>query len=189
MVLSGCGRVITVKAKYCRRAPWARPRTDCPRLFRMRPAYRDEKTDACLYRSKGSFQRQFVLNPRRSYIAAECYKKGNRQRCRKARFSFISNASSEDVGGYCISPGDPGRCAAIARKIRSLGSNRNHMIYAGNSMEAKSRCVSTGIKTDRPRRYEELANLGVHTFIRVGTLEDIDLDVLCGDPQVVASGL
>ena len=34
---------------------------------------------------------------------------------------------------------------------------------------------------------EELANLGVHTFIRVGTCGGIDLDVLCGD-LVVASG-
>ena len=52
------------------------------------------------------------------------------------------------------------------------GLQSEYMIYTGNSMEGKSRCVSTGIRRTVRDRYEELANLGVHTFIRVGTCED-----------------
>ena len=94
--------------------------------------------------------------------------------------------------GYCIpTAGDPGRCAAIARHMENpvfVGSNREYMIYTGTLEGEKVSVVSTGIGGPSAAiAMEELANLGVHTFIRVGTCGGIDLDVLCGD-LVVASG-
>ena len=85
----------------------------------------------------------------------------------------------------------PGRCAAIARHMENpvfVGSNREYMIYTGTLEGEKVSVVSTGIGGPSAAiAMEELANLGVHTFIRVGTCGGIDLDVLCGD-LVVASG-
>ena len=110
----------------------------------------------------------------------------------ESEIQFHIKCGPEDVGGYCILPGDPGRCAAIARHMENpvfVGSNREYMIYTGTLEGEKVSVVSTGIGGPSAAiAMEELANLGVHTFIRVGTCGGIDLDVLCGD-LVVASGL
>ena len=109
----------------------------------------------------------------------------------ESEIQFHIKCGPEDVGGYCILPGDPGRCAAIARHMENpvfVGSNREYMIYTGTLEGEKVSVVSTGIGGPSAAiAMEELANLGVHTFIRVGTCGGIDLDVLCGD-LVVASG-
>ena len=109
----------------------------------------------------------------------------------ESEIQFQIKCGPEDVGGYCILPGDPGRCAAIARHMENpvfVGSNREYMIYTGTLEGEKVSVVSTGIGGPSAAiAMEELANLGVHTFIRVGTCGGIDLDVLCGD-LVVASG-
>ena len=109
----------------------------------------------------------------------------------ESEIQFHIKCGPEDVGGYCILPGDPGRCAAIARHMENpvfVVSNREYMIYTGTLEGEKVSVVSTGIGGPSAAiAMEELANLGVHTFIRVGTCGGIDLDVLCGD-LVVASG-
>ena len=109
----------------------------------------------------------------------------------ESEIQFHIKCGPEDVGVYCILPGDPGRCAAIARHMENpvfVGSNREYMIYTGTLEGEKVSVVSTGIGGPSAAiAMEELANLGVHTFIRVGTCGGIDLDVLCGD-LVVASG-
>ena len=96
-----------------------------------------------------------------------------------------------DVGSYCILPGDPGRCRAIAQYFDDpvhVKTNREYETWTGTLLGEKVSVVSTGIGGPSASiAMEELANLGAHTFIRVGTCGGIDLDVQSGD-VVVATG-
>lgn len=96
-----------------------------------------------------------------------------------------------DVGGYCILPGDPGRCKAIAAHFDDpvhVQTNREYVTYTGTLLGEKVSVVSTGIGGPSAAiAMEELVNLGAHTFVRVGTCGGIKLDVQSGD-VVVATG-
>ena len=96
-----------------------------------------------------------------------------------------------DVGGYCILPGDPGRCQAIAAHFDDavhVQTNREYVTYTGTLLGEKVSVVSTGIGGPSAAiAMEELVNLGVHTFVRVGTCGGIKLDVQSGD-VVIATG-
>ena len=96
-----------------------------------------------------------------------------------------------DVGRYCILPGDPGRCEAIAAHFDNpvhIGMNREYNIYTGTLLGEKVSVCSTGIGGPSASiAMEELAAIGVDTFIRVGTCGGIALDVQAGD-VVVATG-
>ena len=104
---------------------------------------------------------------------------------------FHINCKEGDVGGYCILPGDPGRCEQIAAYLDHpvhICTNREYVTYTGELLGEKVSVVSTGIGGPSAAiAMEELANLGVHTFIRVGTCGGIKLDVQSGD-IVVATG-
>ena len=96
-----------------------------------------------------------------------------------------------EVGRYCILPGDPGRCEAIARFFDSpahLTQNREFNTWTG-LLDGEPVCVtSTGIGGPSASiAMEELAAVGVKTFIRVGTCGGIAMKVLPGD-LVIASG-
>jgi len=96
-----------------------------------------------------------------------------------------------DVGNYCILPGDPGRCRAIAQAFDDpvhVRTNREYETWTGTLLGERVSVVSTGIGGPSAAiAMEELANLGVHTFIRVGTCGGIALEVQSGD-VVVATG-
>ena len=96
-----------------------------------------------------------------------------------------------DVGRYCLLPGDPGRCAAIAEHFDDpvlVSQNREYTIYTGVLLGEKVSVCSTGIGGPSASiAMEELHNIGADTFIRVGTCGGIDLDVQSGD-VVIASG-
>ncbi len=96
-----------------------------------------------------------------------------------------------DVGGYCILPGDPGRCELIASFLensRKIASNREYTIYNGTLNGETVTVCSTGIGGPSTAiAVEELAACGAHTMIRVGTCGGISLDVCSGD-VVLASG-
>ncbi len=96
-----------------------------------------------------------------------------------------------DVGKYCILPGDPGRCPAIAQHFDDpvhVKTNREYATWTGSLLGEKVSVMSTGIGGPSASiAMEELANLGVHTFIRVGTCGGIELSVQSGD-VVVATG-
>ena len=96
-----------------------------------------------------------------------------------------------DVGGYCLLPGDPGRCESIAQWFDDpvhICTNREYVTYTGTLLGEKVSVCSTGIGGPSAAiAMEELANLGVHTFVRVGTCGGIDLKVCSGD-VVVATG-
>ncbi len=104
---------------------------------------------------------------------------------------FHIQCSQGDVGRYCILPGDPGRCAAIAAYFDNpvhIGQNREYNIYTGTLLGEKVSVVSTGIGGPSAAiAMEELCAIGADTFIRVGTCGGINLDVRSGD-LVVATG-
>ena len=96
-----------------------------------------------------------------------------------------------DVGRYCIMPGDPGRCEAIAAYFDNpvfVGQNREFRIYTGTLLGEKVTVCSSGIGGPSAAiAMEELHAIGADTFIRVGTCGGIDLDVHSGD-IVIATG-
>jgi uridine phosphorylase len=104
---------------------------------------------------------------------------------------FHIRCNREDVGRYCFLPGDPGRCEAIAKYFDRpvhIGMNREYNIYSGYLLGEKVTVCSTGIGGPSAAiAMEELHNIGVDTFIRVGTCGGIAMDVLPGD-VVVATG-
>ena len=96
-----------------------------------------------------------------------------------------------EIGGYCLLPGDPGRCEAIAACLENpyhLTSNREYNIWCGTLEGERVTVCSTGIGGPSTAiAVEELAACGAHTFIRVGTCGGIALPVKAGD-VVIASG-
>ena len=100
-------------------------------------------------------------------------------------------AAPGEVGKYCILPGDPGRCEKIAKFFDNptyLATNREYCIWNGYLNGEKVSVCSTGIGGPSTAiAVEELAAVGVETFIRVGTCGGIDLDVKAGD-VVIANG-
>jgi len=104
---------------------------------------------------------------------------------------FHIRCNPEDVGRYCFLPGDPGRCEAIAAHFDDpvhIGMNREYNIYSGYLLGQKVTVCSTGIGGPSASiAMEELHNIGVDTFIRIGTCGGIAMDVLPGD-IVVATG-
>lgn len=96
-----------------------------------------------------------------------------------------------DVGRYCILPGDPGRCEKIAQYFDGpafVASNREYTTYAGTLNGEKVCVTSTGIGGPSAAiAMEELAAIGVDTFIRVGTCGGINMKVKSSD-VIVATG-
>ena len=96
-----------------------------------------------------------------------------------------------DVGEYVIMPGDPKRCAKIARYFDNpqlVGDSREYVTYTGTLGGVKVSVTSTGIGGPSASiAMEELVTCGAHTFIRVGTCGGIDKEVVGGD-LVIASG-
>lgn len=101
------------------------------------------------------------------------------------------NLSSEDVGEYCILPGDPGRCKKVAEYFENpqfITSNREFTTYTGTLLGKKVSVTSTGIGGPSAAiAMEELAKIGVKNFIRIGTCGGIHRKVKSGD-IVIATG-
>lgn len=101
------------------------------------------------------------------------------------------NATKDDIGAYCIIPGDPGRCELIAsylENVKHIGMNREYNIYTGELSGERVTVCSTGIGGPSAAiAIEELAHCGAHTFIRLGTCGGISMKVKAGD-VVIASG-
>lgn len=101
------------------------------------------------------------------------------------------NCRPGDVGGYCILPGDPGRCEKIAQYFdepRFVSYNREYKIYTGKILGECVSVCSTGIGGPSAAiAMEELAACGTHTFIRIGTCGGISTMVRTGD-CVIATG-
>lgn len=99
----------------------------------------------------------------------------------------------EDIGEYCILPGDPARCDLIAQYFEEpklIGQNREYRVITGCLGGKRVSAVSTGIGgPSAVIAMEELAELGAHTFIRVGTCGGIRTDVCPGDAVIASAAV
>ncbi len=99
--------------------------------------------------------------------------------------------SEEHGAKYAIIPGDPGRVEKIAAFLddaKQVGCNREYNSYLGYLDGEKVLVVSTGIGGPSCAIcVEELAKIGVDTFIRVGTCGGMQREVAPGD-VVIGSG-
>jgi uridine phosphorylase len=92
-----------------------------------------------------------------------------------------------ETGGarFAILPGDPGRVEKIARYLdrpEKKAQNREFVTYSGSLHGVPVLVTSTGIGGPSAAiAMEELAALGVGTFIRVGTCGGMQLEVSGGD--------
>ena len=101
------------------------------------------------------------------------------------------NIRPGDVGKYVILPGDPKRCAKIAKYFddaKLVADSREYVTYTGYLDGEKVSVTSTGIGGPSASiAMEELVKCGADTFVRVGTCGGMDIDVKGGD-VVVATG-
>jgi uridine phosphorylase len=103
------------------------------------------------------------------------------------------NLSKKDIEGATIAilPGDPGRVGSIAKYLESpkkIGQNREYTSYLGNIKNKKVLIISTGMGGPSTAIcVEELAQIGITHFIRVGTSGGMQLNVKAGD-LVIATG-
>lgn len=109
------------------------------------------------------------------------------------QLQFHIHCALGDVGEYCILPGDPGRCAAIAAHLDNaalVAKNREFEVWTGTLLDQRVSVVSTGIGGPSAAiAMEELCNLGAHTFIRVGTCGGIATQVQSGDVVVATAAV
>ena len=96
-----------------------------------------------------------------------------------------------EVGRYVILPGDPKRCAKIAKYFDDpvlIADNREYVTYTGTLDGVKVSVTSTGIGGPSASiAMEELYRCGADTFIRIGTCGGMQTEVKSGD-VVVATG-
>ena len=109
----------------------------------------------------------------------------------KMEKQFHLHCTPEDIGRYCILPGDPGRVPAIAALLEDahpVAHNREFNLWTGTLLGEKVTACSTGIGGPSAAiAMEELHACGADTFIRTGTCGGIALEVKSGD-IVVATG-
>ncbi|MDN5378000.1 MAG: uridine phosphorylase [Clostridiales bacterium] len=95
------------------------------------------------------------------------------------------------VGRYVILPGDPKRCAKIAKYFDDpvmIADNREYVTYTGTLDGVKVSVTSTGIGGPSAAiAMEELYKCGADTFVRIGTCGGMQRDVKSGD-IVIATG-
>ena len=96
-----------------------------------------------------------------------------------------------EVGRYVLMPGDPKRCAKIAKYFDDpvlIADNREYVTYTGTLDQVKVSVTSTGIGGPSAAiAMEELCRCGADTFIRIGTCGGMQTDVKSGD-IVVSTG-
>lgn len=90
-----------------------------------------------------------------------------------------------DVARYAIIPGDPARVRLIAKHFdnpKEIAFNREFLTITGKYKGVRITASSTGIGCPSAAiAIEELANIGVDTFIRVGTCGALQKGIQAGD--------
>ena len=104
---------------------------------------------------------------------------------------YNTGISRADIGEYVLLPGDPKRCALIAKYLDDavlVADVREFTTYTGFLEGKKVSVTSTGIGgPSAVIALTELSKEGAHTFVRVGTCGGIREDVIGGD-IVIATG-
>jgi len=95
---------------------------------------------------------------------------------------------------FALLPGDPGRVAKLARAMDSecmeIGNHRGFKTYLCKVFGDSVLVTSTGIGgSSTAIAVEELALLGIHTFIRVGTTGAIQDDIEPGDVIITTASV
>ena len=105
--------------------------------------------------------------------------------------TYHTHTAEGEIGRYVILPGDPGRCASIARyfdNAEKIAQNREYVTYTGTLDGVKVSVTSTGIGGPSASiAMEELVQCGADTFVRIGTCGGMQLEVESGD-LVIATG-
>ena len=98
-----------------------------------------------------------------------------------------------DVAPLVLLPGDPGRVEVVASlwdESRHVASNREYVTFTGTYRGAPISCTSTGIGSPSTAiAMEELARVGVTTFVRVGTCGALQDRVEVGDMAIFDSAI
>jgi uridine phosphorylase len=96
-----------------------------------------------------------------------------------------------EVGEYVLVPGDPGRTPMIAKYLddaREVSFSREYRTFTGNLGGVPVSTISSGMGGPSVAiAIEELRELGVHTFLRVGTCGAAQPEIKLGD-LVIATG-
>lgn len=96
-----------------------------------------------------------------------------------------------DIPGYVLLPGDPGRVLKIVKywdEAVKKAEHRQYITYAGKYKGVPIAVTSTGIGGPAVAiAVEELARVGAHTFIRVGSTGAIQPEIKCGD-LIISTG-
>jgi len=96
-----------------------------------------------------------------------------------------------DVGEYVLVPGDPFRTPMVAKHLdgaREVAFSREYRTFTGSVDGVPVSTMSTGMGGPSVAiGVEELAELGVHTFVRVGTCGAAQPEIKMGD-LVIAIG-
>lgn len=100
-------------------------------------------------------------------------------------------AAQGEVGGYVLLPGDPGRVPLVASHLtgaREVAHFREFRTFTGELDGERVSVTSTGVGGPSAAiAVEELAQLGAHTFVRIGTCGAMQPDMSIGE-LVIASG-
>jgi uridine phosphorylase len=90
-----------------------------------------------------------------------------------------------EVGEYVLVPGDPGRTPMIAKHLegaREVAFSREYRTFTGSLGGVPVSTISSGMGGPAVAiMVEELSELGVHTFLRVGTCGAAQPEVKMGD--------
>lgn len=96
-----------------------------------------------------------------------------------------------DIAKYVLLPGDPERVNTIAEEwttSREIADFRGHRTFSGKIGDAEISCCSTVSGSPSAiNAFEELANLGADTFIRVGSTGAIQDFIELGD-LIISTG-
>ncbi|KPV61529.1 MAG: Purine nucleoside phosphorylase [Candidatus Bathyarchaeota archaeon BA1] len=96
-----------------------------------------------------------------------------------------------DLAKYLLIPGDPDRVPRIAGfwdEAKEVASHREFRSYSGRYKGVKISAMSSGIgPACIAIAVNEAANIGVETFVRVGSTGAIQRDIECGD-LIISTG-
>ena len=106
---------------------------------------------------------------------------------------YHTQVGPEDIGRYVIMPGDPKRCAKIAKYLENpvlIADSREYVTYTGILLGEKVSVTSTGIGGPSAAiAMEELVKAGADTFVRIGTCGGIQPEVKSGDVVIATAAV
>lgn len=104
---------------------------------------------------------------------------------------FHIQCDPKDIAPYVFVPGDPGRAKKIAEhfdEYRFVTDTRGYYVYTGTVDGIPVTSCSTGMGGPQVAiGVEELAHMGAHTFLRVGSCGTLQDGIQPGD-VIIASG-